>query len=119
LRPGDEIVVTGLEHHANIVPWQVVCEQTGARLVVVPVAADGSVPLEGFEKAIGANTRIVAVAHVSNALGTVLPLRQIAELARGAGASVVVDGAQAAPHVPIDLGELDCDFYAFSGHKLY
>jgi len=119
LAPGDEILITGLEHHSNIVPWQLVCEQTGARLVVAPIADDGDVPLGGIESRLSARTRLVSVAHVSNALGTVLPVRAIADLAHARGASVVVDGAQAAPHISVDVEELGCDFYAFSGHKLY
>ncbi len=120
LGPGDEIVITGLEHHSNIVPWQMVCEQTGAKLVVVNVAEDGDVPMAEFEKAISARrTRVVAIAHISNALGTVLPVRDVARLAHAYGAVIVVDGAQAAPHVAIDVQALECDFYAMSGHKLY
>ncbi|HET6611537.1 MAG TPA: cysteine desulfurase [Kofleriaceae bacterium] len=119
LGPGDEILITGLEHHSNIVPWQMVCEQTGAKLVVAPMDDRGDVPLAGIEARLGKNTKVVAVAHVSNALGTVLPVRAIARLAHDAGAAVVVDGAQAAPHLAVDVADLDCDFYALSGHKLY
>jgi cysteine desulfurase/selenocysteine lyase len=119
LGPGDEILVSGLEHHSNIVPWQILCQQTGASLVVAPLEDDGSVPLSAFADRIGANTRIVATAHISNALGTVQPIAEIAKLARDAGAVTVIDGAQAAPHVAVDVQALGVDFYAFSGHKLY
>lgn len=119
LRPGDEIVLSGLEHHSNIVPWQLACQATGARIVVAPLDAHGDVPLAHFERAITDKTRIVAVSHVSNALGTVLPVADIAKLAHDKGAVLVVDGAQAAPHGPTDVQALGCDFYAFSGHKVY
>jgi cysteine desulfurase/selenocysteine lyase len=119
LARGDEILLTGLEHHSNIVPWQLVAELTGAKIVVAPVADDGSVPVEAVASKLTARTRLVALAHVSNTLGTVLPVRQITDLAHGAGAVVLVDGAQAAPHIAVNLQALDCDFYAFSGHKLY
>jgi cysteine desulfurase/selenocysteine lyase len=119
LGAGDEILITGLEHHSNIVPWQMVAERTGARLVVAPVADDGDVPLAEIERRIGARTRMVAVAHVSNALGTRLPIAEISRIAHAAGTVVLVDGAQAAPHLAVDVAELGCDFYAFSGHKLY
>ena len=119
LGAGDEILVTGLEHHANLVPWQMVCRQTGARLVAAPVTDRGEVTLEAFAACLSARTRVVAVAHVSNALGTVLPVRDMARLARARGATVVVDGAQGIVHQPVDVQDLGCDFYAFSGHKLY
>lgn len=119
LRPGDEILITELEHHANIVPWQLVSEQTGAVLRVAPIDDRGEVILDEFERLLGQRTRIVAVSHVSNALGTVNPVKRIVELAHGWGAKVLIDGAQSAPHMPVDVRELDCDFYAFSGHKLY
>jgi cysteine desulfurase/selenocysteine lyase len=119
LRPGDEVLVTELEHHSNLVPWQVVCQQTNARLVVVPVTARGEVEIEAIRQRMTHRTRVVAVAHVSNVLGTVLPVRLISWLAHARGATVVVDGAQAAPHLGADVQDLVCDFYAFSGHKLY
>jgi cysteine desulfurase / selenocysteine lyase len=119
LGAGDEILLTGLEHHSNIVPWQMVCEATGARLVVAPISDDGDVPLEAIAGRLSPRTRVVALAHVSNALGTVLPVAEVARLAHDRGAAVVVDGAQAAPHLPVDVGALGCDFYCFSGHKLY
>ncbi|HEV8444334.1 MAG TPA: cysteine desulfurase [Steroidobacteraceae bacterium] len=119
LQPGDEILVTALEHHANIVPWQLVAEQTGASLKVVPMDRRGVVSLEDVAAKLGERTRIVACAQVSNALGTVLPVREIARLAHARGAVVLVDGAQAVPHQRVDLQALDCDFYAFSAHKMY
>lgn len=119
LGPGDEIVITGLEHHANIVPWQVVRERTGAQLKIIPVADNGEVTLSAVEATLSAKTKIVAVAQVSNALGTILPIAEIIERAHAVGAVVLVDGAQGAPHLPIDVKALDLDFYVFSGHKLY
>jgi cysteine desulfurase / selenocysteine lyase len=119
LQAGDEILITELEHHANIVPWQLVCEQTGAKLVVAPISDRGEVMIEAVAGKLSSRTRLVALAHVSNALGTVLPVREIAALAHQRGALVLVDGAQAAPHLRVDVQELGCDFYALSGHKLY
>ncbi|MBS1199354.1 MAG: cysteine sulfinate desulfinase [Proteobacteria bacterium] len=119
LQPGDEIVITWLEHHANIVPWQQVCEQTGARLRVVPIDRRGVVDLDAYRAMLGPRTRMVAVAHVSNALGTVLPVREIVAMARERGIATLVDGAQAVPHQRVDVRDLGCDFYAFSGHKLF
>jgi hypothetical protein len=119
LKAGDEILVTELEHHSNIVPWQLLCEQTGARLRVAPIDDAGALRLDKFEELINPRTRLVAVAHVSNALGTINPVRRLIELAHAVGAPVLVDGAQAAPHLKVDVRALDCDFYAFSGHKLY
>ena len=119
LRAGDEVLITGLEHHSNIVPWQLVCEQTGAKLVVAPIDERGEVRLDRFEALLNERTALVAIAHVSNALGSVLPIAHMTRLARGAGAAVLIDGAQAAVHEPIDVQALDCDFYAFSGHKAY
>lgn len=117
--PGDEILITALEHHANIVPWQLVCEQTGCTLKVAPIDRSGEVRLEELLKLINSRTRLVAIAHVSNALGTVLPVQQIIQAAHAQGVPVLVDGAQAIPHGRIDVQALDCDFYAFSGHKMY
>jgi len=119
LQPGDEIVITWLEHHANIVPWQLVCEQTGARLRVVPIDRRGVVDLDAYRAMLGPRTRMVAVAHVSNALGTVLPVREIVATARERGIATLVDGAQAVPHQRVDVQSIGCDFYAFSGHKLF
>ena len=119
LRPGDEIVITTMEHHSNIVPWQLVCRQTGARLRVAPIHDSGELDMEAFADLVGPRTRVVAVAHVSNALGTVNPVREIIDAAHGAGAIAVLDGAQAAPHGAIDVRALGCDFYVFSSHKCY
>jgi len=119
LGEGDEILVSELEHHSNIVPWQIVCQQTGAKLVVVPMTDRGEVLREAFEQQLSERTRLVALAHVSNALGTVLPVAELIELAHQRGAVVLLDGAQAMSHVDVDVQALDCDFYTFSGHKLY
>ncbi|HSC58432.1 MAG TPA: SufS family cysteine desulfurase [Gemmatimonadales bacterium] len=119
VKRGDEIVVTLLEHHSNFVPWQVLAERTGARLRVAPLLPDGSLDRGAFEALLSDRTRVVAVAHVSNVLGTVLPVRWIADLAHARGAVVVVDGAQSAPHLPVDVQALGCDFFVCSGHKLY
>lgn len=119
LGEGDEVLVSALEHHSNIVPWQLACEAAGAILKVVPMSDRGELILDAYEELLGPRTRIVAVTHVSNALGTVVPIDQIAARAHDAGAVVVVDGAQAVPHMPVDVQALDADFYAFSGHKMY
>ena len=119
LGSGDEIIITTMEHHSNIVPWQLVCRQTGARLRVAPIHDSGELDMEEFAGLVNERTRIVAVAHVSNALGTINPVKEIIEAAHDAGAVVVLDGAQAAPHGAIDVQALDCDFYVFSGHKCY
>jgi cysteine desulfurase/selenocysteine lyase len=119
LRPGDEVLVTELEHHANIVPWQLVCGQTGATLRVAPVDDRGEILVDAFAALLGTRTKLVGIVHVSNALGTVNPVRTLARLARRHGAVVLVDGAQAVAHLDVDVRELECDFYAFSGHKLY
>jgi len=119
LARGDEVLITGLEHHSNIVPWQLLCERTGARLVVAPIRDDGSLDVAAFDALLGARTKIVAFAHVSNALGTVNPVAALIEKAHAAGAVVLVDGAQAVPHTRVDVRALDCDFYAFSGHKMF
>jgi len=117
--PGDEILITALEHHANIVPWQMVRDQTGCTLRVAPINRRGELEFDEFTRLLGPRTRLVAVAHVSNALGTVLPLKRIIDAAHGYGAVVLVDGAQAVPHLPVDVRALGADFYTFSGHKLY
>ncbi|HET9784611.1 MAG TPA: cysteine desulfurase [Terriglobales bacterium] len=119
LQPGDEVLVTGLEHHSNIVPWQLACQAAGASLRVAPINDRGEVPLEGFERVLGPRTRIAAFAHISNALGTVNPVAEMIRMAHTRGVPVLVDGAQAAPHLPVDVQALDCDFYALSGHKMY
>lgn len=116
---GDEVLITALEHHANIVPWQMICQQRGATLRVVPINDDGELMIDKLEQRIGPRTRIVGIVHVSNALGTVNPIRRIVEIAHSRGVPVLVDGAQAVPHMKVDVQDLDCDFYAFSSHKLY
>jgi cysteine desulfurase/selenocysteine lyase len=119
LREGDEILITHMEHHANIVPWQIVCEQTGARLVVVPIDDAGDLELDRFERLLGDRTRLVALTHVSNALGTINPVREIIARAHERDVPVLLDGAQAVPHMPVDIAELGCDFYVWSGHKAF
>lgn len=116
---GDEILITALEHHSNIVPWQMLCEEKGAALRVAPIDDAGEVDLDAYERLLGPRTRLVAIAHVSNALGTVLPLGRMIEAAHRQGVPVLVDGAQAVAHMPVDVQALGCDFYAFSGHKVY
>lgn len=118
LKAGDEVMVSNLEHHSNIVPWQMLCERTGAKLTVIPMNNQGELVLEEFEKLLSEKTKIVAVNHISNALGTINPIKEIIEKAHKAGAAVLIDGAQAAPHIKPDVQELDCDFYVFSGHKI-
>jgi cysteine desulfurase/selenocysteine lyase len=119
LRRGDEVLITHLEHHSNIVPWQMICAASGAQLKAAPLNAAGEVDLPAFEALIGPRTRLIAVAHVSNALGSVLPVRHMISLAHARGIPVLLDGAQAIAHQPVDVQQLDCDFYAFSGHKVY
>ncbi len=119
LAAGDEVLITALEHHSNIVPWQLVCEERDARLVVAPIDDRGEVILPEFERLLTPRTRIAAFAHVSNALGTINPVREMTALARRHGVPTLIDGAQAVPHLRIDVGELGCDFYAFSAHKMY
>jgi cysteine desulfurase/selenocysteine lyase len=119
VKEGDEIIISALEHHSNIVPWQMLCEEKGAALRVIPMNDRGELILEEYGKLLGPRTRMVAVAHVSNALGTINPVRQIIETAHRAGALTLIDGAQAAPHMPIDVQALDADFYTFSGHKVF
>jgi cysteine desulfurase/selenocysteine lyase len=119
LKAGDEVLITYLEHHANIVPWQLVCEQTGATLKVAPMDSRGEIHLETVEALMSPRTRLFAFAHVSNALGTVLPVKRLIAAAKARGITTLVDGAQAVPHLAVDVQELGCDFYAFSGHKLF
>jgi cysteine desulfurase/selenocysteine lyase len=119
LEAGDEVLITGMEHHSNIVPWQILCAEKRATLRVAPINEAGELMLVEFERLLGMRTKIVAVPHVSNALGTINPLRQLVELAHRHNAVVVVDGAQALPHLAVDVRTVDCDFYVFSGHKLY
>jgi len=117
--PGDEVLLTAMEHHSNIVPWQILCEEKDARIRVVPMSDAGELDLDAYEKFLGPRTRIVAVTHISNALGTKNPIRLMVEMAHARGVPVLVDGAQAVAHAPVDVQELGCDFYAFSGHKVY
>ena len=119
LKEGDEIIVSALEHHSNIVPWQLLCGQTGARLRVIPMNHDGELIVAEYRRLLNEKTKFLSVTHVSNALGTVVPVREITKLAHERGVPVFVDGAQAVPHFKVDVQELGCDFYAFSGHKLF
>ncbi|MCU1268502.1 MAG: cysteine desulfurase [Acidobacteria bacterium] len=116
---GDEIVISAMEHHANIVPWQMLCEEKGARLRVIPMNDAGELLLDDYDALLNERTKFVAVTHVSNALGTINPIKEITERAHKYGVPVLIDGAQSAPHMPIDVQDLDCDFFTFSGHKLY
>ena len=116
---GDEIIISHIEHHSNIVPWQMLCEEKGAKLKVVPINEAGEFLFDEYEKLLSERTKIVAVTHASNALGTILPIKEITAQAHKHGAVTVVDGAQGVPHLPVDMQDLDCDFYAFSGHKLF
>jgi cysteine desulfurase / selenocysteine lyase len=118
LKAGDEILISALEHHANIVPWQFVCEQTGATLKVIPIDTTGQVDYAAFEKLIGPRTKLLALAHVSNALGTVIPVAKFIAKAKQLGVPVLLDGAQGVPHSPVDVRALDCEFYCFSSHKM-
>ena len=118
LRPGDEILLTRMEHHANIVPWQVAAEKSGARVVVADVTPSGELDVEDFRRRLGPRTRVVALVHASNALGTINSVRELIREARAAGAVVLLDGCQSAPHLPVDVRDLDCDFFVFSGHKV-
>jgi cysteine desulfurase/selenocysteine lyase len=119
LGPGDEVLVTGMEHHSNIVPWQIVCEATGATLKHVPLTDTGALDMEAFGALLGPNTRILSMVHVSNALGTINPVQDMVARARAVGAVTILDGAQAVAHLPVDVQELGCDFYVFSAHKLF
>jgi cysteine desulfurase/selenocysteine lyase len=119
LKLGDEVLISAMEHHSNIVPWQMICEEKQAKLRVAPINEAGELVLEDFERLLTSKTKLVAIAHLSNALGTINPVRQIVEMAHAKGIPVMVDGAQAAPRLPVNVRELDCDFYAFSGHKIY
>ncbi len=119
IRPGSEILLTHMEHHSNIVPWQLVAEQTGARLRVLPITPDGELMLEAYPELLTERTAVVAVVHVSNSLGTINPVAELIRIAHERGIPVLVDGAQAVAHMPVDVQQLDCDFYAFSGHKIY
>ena len=116
---GDEIIISNIEHHANTVPWQVLCEERGAKLKVIPVNDAGELMIEEYEKLLSSKTRMVAINHVSNALGTINPIKEITEKAHAVGAKVLVDGAQSIPHMKVNVQDIDCDFYTFSGHKMY
>jgi len=118
LKPGDEVIVSSLEHHSNIVPWQMLCEKTGAVLKVIPINENGELILEDFDALLSEKTKVVTVNHISNALGIINPIKYIIEKAHAVGAAVLIDGAQAVPHLKPDVQDLDCDFYAFSGHKM-
>lgn len=119
LGQGDEVLITHLEHHSNIVPWQLLCQSTGAVLKVVPITDDGEVDMVAFAQLLGERTKLVSVAHVSNALGTINPVKEIVSMAHALNVPVILDGAQAVPHLAVDVQDLDCDFYVFSGHKIY
>jgi len=119
LRAGDEILITGLEHHSNIVPWQLLAAQMGATVRAVPITDAGELDLDAFDRLLGERTRLLAVAHLSNALGTINPVRELVARAHALGVVTLVDGAQSAPHLPVDVQALGCDFFAFSGHKLF
>ena len=116
---GDEIIVSAMEHHSNIVPWQMLCQERGARLRVIPINDDGEILMDEYEKLLSPRTKLVSIVHLSNSLGTINPVEQIVEMAHGYGARVLLDGAQSTPHMVIDVREIDCDFFVFSGHKLY
>lgn len=117
--PGEQILVTMMEHHSNIVPWQMVCSQTGAELIPIPISVEGEIIFEEFEKLITEKTKFLAITHASNAIGTINPIKKMIEIAHANDILVLVDGAQAIPHMPVDVQDLNCDFYAFSGHKMY
>ena len=119
LKAGDEIIVSAMEHHSNIVPWQMLCEQIGAKLRVIPINHDGEIVMDEFHRLLTGKTKLVSVTHVSNALGTIVPVKEIVAVAHGRGVPVLLDGAQAVPHLRVDVPDLDCDFYAFSGHKMF
>ncbi len=116
---GDEVIISNIEHHANILPWQILCSEKNAKLKVIPVADNGELLMEEYEKLLSERTKVVAVTHASNVLGTIPPVKEIVRLAKKVGAKVLIDGAQAAPHIKVDVKELGCDFYVFSGHKMY
>jgi cysteine desulfurase/selenocysteine lyase len=118
LKKGDEILISALEHHANIIPWQMACEQTGATLKVIPITPTGEIDMDDYKALLSGKTKIVAVSHTSHVLGTILPVKEIISLAHKKDIPVMLDGAQAAPHMPVDFGDLDCDFYTLSGHKM-
>ena len=119
IQPGDEVLVSEMEHHSNIVPWQMMCQERGAEMKVIPINDQGEIDLKSYANLLSSKTKIVAITHISNVLGTLNPIKQMIAMAHEEGAAVLIDGAQAAPHVAIDVQDLDADFYAFSGHKLY
>lgn len=119
LQAGDEIIISTMEHHSNIVPWQMICEEKGAILKVIPISDKGELLMDEFEKLLSSKTKLVSITHVSNTLGTINPVKEIIKLAKKAGAFVLIDGAQAVPHTKVDVQALDCDFYAFSAHKMF
>lgn len=119
VQPGDEIIISEIEHHSNIVPWQILCEDRGATLKVIPVNDNGELNIDAYSQMLSPKTKLVAVGHISNALGTINPVKEMIAMAHRAGAKVLIDGAQAAPHMPIDVQDLDADFYVFSGHKIF
>ena len=119
LGEGDEIIISTMEHHSNIIPWQVLCQEKGAHLRVIPISDAGELLMDEYESLLSSRTKLVAITHVSNVLGTVNPIKQIVEMAHSQGVPVLVDGAQATPHMPVDVQKIGCDFYVFSGHKIY
>lgn len=119
IKAGDEILVSGMEHHSNIVPWQIIAEENGAKLVAIPVLEDGSLDMEAFQRLLSPKTKLLAVVHASNSLGTINPVNSMVAQAHAAGAKVLVDGSQSTVHLPIDVQDMDCDFFVFSGHKVY
>lgn len=119
VKPGDEILISTLEHHSNIVPWQILCEDRGAKLQVIPMLDSGDLDMDAFRRLLNPKTKLLAVGHIANSIGTVNPIKQMISEAHKAGAKVLIDGAQAAPHIPVDVQNLNCDFYVFSGHKVY
>lgn len=119
LKAGDEILITCMEHHSNIVPWQFVCERTGARLIVADINDDGSLNIDSFRNSLSERTKLVSFVHISNTLGTVNPVKELTALAHSVGAKVLIDGAQSSPHVAIDVRDIDVDFYTVSAHKMY
>jgi cysteine desulfurase / selenocysteine lyase len=119
LKEGDEIIISAMEHHSNIVPWQILCEQVGARLRLIPINHDGELVIDEYRRVLNEKTKFVSVTHVSNALGTIVPVKEIVQLAHERSVPVLVDGAQAVPHLKVDVQDIGCDFYAFSGHKLF
>jgi len=119
LNPGDEVLISGMEHHSNIVPWQLICEERGALLKIIPVLNDGSIDPDAFKKTCSSKTKILAINHISNTLGTINPIKEMIAYAHSKNALVLIDGAQAVPHLEVDVIDLDCDFYTFSGHKMF